>query len=520
MNVTTRSRSKRFAIVVCAAAFVVGCTSDDEASSGSSTTAAPSTTVVEENPTFVEGECWWPLHPATPAEVTVTCGTVDVPEDRTVDGGRTVTLPVARIHHSGGDAAAPPLVMLHGGPGGSLLDVAPNNAVNSESLLRRDTILWDQRGAGRSVPSLNCPEKEVVTVESLGAAAPFDQELAANVAAIEACRDRLVGEGIDLDQFNTVASVADLDSIRRAFGAEQLNLNGTSYGTRLGLAYARQHPEKVRALVIDSVYPPGIGGADWHREAPQEAFDRLFEACAADEACNAAYPDFGTTFDAAVAALDERPETFTRSVEVDGTVSERTFTVTGSDLRSGMFAGLYETDLIPMIPGLVSGVANGDRSFLPTYIDMAMPRIVGMSEGAFYSVDCADSGRLLDGATPAELGGDGADSLYTFVSSQISCDSWDVEFLPEEFNETVVVDVPTLVFGATLDPVTPYSHSVQQAEAMPNARFVSIPRGGHGVQRFDACTQEAYLGFLDDPTAPLPACTETIVPLPFSTPGA
>lgn len=526
MTVSTHRKSRRFrrtavAAVGLLAIVAAGCTSGDDAASGSTTTAAePLTTLVEEDPTFVEGDCWWPLAPETPAEVTITCGTVEVPEDRSVSGGRTVALPVARIHHSGGDAAAPPLLMLHGGPGGSLLDSAPVNAVKSESLKSRDTILWDQRGSGRSVPTLNCPEKEVVTVDALGAADPFEQELATNVAAIEQCRGRLEAEGIDLDQYNTLASVADIESIRRAFGAELLNLNGTSYGTRIGLAYTRAHPERVRALVIDSVYPPGVGGADRFRSAPQEAFDRLFEACAADAACNAAYPDFGTTFDAAVDALNERPETFTRSVEVGGETTERTFTLTGADLRSGMFAGLYETDLIPLIPGLVSGVANGDRAFLPTFIDMAMPRIVGLSEGAFYSVDCADSGRLLDGATPAELGGDGADSLYTLVSSQIACDPWGVEFLPESFNETVVVDTPTLVFGATLDPITPYADSVAQAEAMPNARFVSVPRGGHGVQRFDECTQQAYIGFLDDPTAPLPECTESIPPLPFSTPGA
>ncbi len=299
-------------------------------------------------------------------------------------------------------------------------------------------------------------------------------------------------------------------------GVEQWNLVGASYGTRIGLAYAREHPDRVRTLTIDSVYPTQIGGAERAKDAPDQAFDRLIEACAEDETCNAAHPDLGATFDTAVAELDARPEVLTSTVDVAGETSERTFELTGADLRSGMFAGMYDTTLIPLIPGIISAIAEGDRSILPTYISMAMPRIVGLSEGAYFAIDCADSGRLLDGATSEDLAGSGENSLYSFISAQLHCEVWDVEFVPESFEEPALPDVPTLVFAGTLDPITPYQDSVDQAEAMPNARFVGVPRGGHGVRSFDDCTTSAYLGFLDDPEAPLPECTSSIAPLPFA----
>ena len=78
-------------------------------------------------------------------------------------------------------------------------------------------------------------------------------------------------------------------------------------------------------------------------------------------------------------------------------------------------------------------------------------------------------------------------------------------------------DVPTLVFGGTLDPVTPHSGSEGQAAAMPNAQFVSVPRGGHGVAGFDACTSGIVLAFLDDPGSPTSDCAGTIAPLAFGT---
>jgi pimeloyl-ACP methyl ester carboxylesterase len=80
-------------------------------------------------------------------------------------------------------------------------------------------------------------------------------------------------------------------------------------------------------------------------------------------------------------------------------------------------------------------------------------------------------------------------------------------------------DVPTLVFGGTLDPVTPYDGSRAQAEAMPDARLVTVPRGGHGAVSFDDCTVSALTTFWSDPAADLPTCVEAIEPLPFSVPA-
>src|SRR5690606_19112536 len=124
---------------------------------------------------------------------------------------------------------------------------------------KRDVILWDQRGAGRAVPSLNCPEKEEAVMAALTTTDPVEVELQRNVDATQACRDRLVGEGIDLNDYNTHASVNDMEALRVAMGIDTWNVQGGSYGTRIGLAYARQHPDPIRALVLDSVYPPQVG---------------------------------------------------------------------------------------------------------------------------------------------------------------------------------------------------------------------------------------------------------------------
>ncbi len=78
------------------------------------------------------------------------------------------------------------------------------------------------------------------------------------------------------------------------------------------------------------------------------------------------------------------------------------------------------------------------------------------------------------------------------------------------------MDVPTLVFGGTLDPITPYDDSVAQAEAMPNAQMVTVPNAGHGVGGFDDCTREARTGFFADPAADLPDCIDAIAGVSLS----
>ena len=75
------------------------------------------------------------------------------------------------------------------------------------------------------------------------------------------------------------------------------------------------------------------------------------------------------------------------------------------------------------------------------------------------------------------------DALVALASAQVFCPDWPVEHVPASFNEQVVVDVPTLVFAGTLDPITPYLESKAQAEAMPDAPL----RGGahRGAHRRD-----------------------------------
>jgi len=462
-------------------------------------------------------ECWWnDEFPIIPDDVTVACGTIDAPSVAGDPESEPVTLAVARLHHADSPADEAPIVFLHGGPGGTALHTFPDELIELPSLRERDIILWDQRGSGRSVPSLNCPEKEEAILDTLARADPWEDELALNQEAARACHQRIDDEGIDVDEYDTPASVADMEVLRRAFGFEQWHVWGASYGTRLGLAYARDHPDRVRSLVIDSVYPPEVGGIERTQALADSALQRLFDACADDPGCATAFGDLERLLDKAVADLDRRPERLTRTVIIGKEAQDRTFTITGSDVRAGVFVALYRSDLIPVLPSIIATLAEGNRSIIPAFVDTGVPNLVDPSEGDFFSVECADSGRLIDSADAQSALQDVTDdALVALASAQVFCPDWAVEPVPESFNEQVVVDVPVLVFAGTLDPITPYLDSKGQAEAMPDARYVEVPTGGHTVSAFDDCTLQARAEFWTDPSSDLPACVGDLAPRPF-----
>ncbi len=116
-----------------------------------------------------------------------------------------------------GDAKGIPAVFLHGGPGGGF---QPSNA-NLFDPQRFFTVLFDQRGAGRSTP-----------------------------------RGGL--------QANTTAHlIADIERLREHFGVEKWLVVGGSWGATLALAYAQSHRERVTGLVLRAVFLGTAGELDW-----------------------------------------------------------------------------------------------------------------------------------------------------------------------------------------------------------------------------------------------------------------
>ena len=169
------------------------------------------------------------------------CARLAVPLDRSGATPGKVSLFVGRVRASRRPSRGAVFV-LAGGPGQSATEAFGGDGLGmlAPALQRRDLIVFDQRGTGRS-GLLRCPALESSNL--------FDAGLAAG-----RCAGQL---GARRHHYTSRASVEDIEAIRRELGYPRITLYGTSYGVKVALGYALTYPGNVERLVLDSVVEPG-----------------------------------------------------------------------------------------------------------------------------------------------------------------------------------------------------------------------------------------------------------------------
>jgi pimeloyl-ACP methyl ester carboxylesterase len=258
---------------------------------------------------------------------TYSCGVVVVPENHDQPDGRTIELFYLKLHSSSQSPAPDPLVYLAGGPGSSgsyELTANPLLYQNiNEIREQRDILAYDQRGTGFSNFLLCAPFESALGVlqdrdknPQIAAAIKDlqDTELSIGYGALRAnlcgVGTRLLA-GVDLGQYNSVASARDIPALAKALGyTEGVNLYGTSYGTKLAQFAMRTVPDSIRSVILDGPSGPAIPNAMWAGVKNVSPYVELFKQCAADAACAAAYPNLAERFGALLEKIEKTPLVF------------------------------------------------------------------------------------------------------------------------------------------------------------------------------------------------------------------
>ena len=355
-------------------------------------------------PRFIPAPC--PFIPAVDQAEgsTISCGFVAVPENRTRPHGRWIQLAVA-IFKAPEVPTRPPLIFLGGGPGSFVLeDFGPrvSGSLARDLTAGRDFVMFDQRGVGFSEPALDCQELRDLKYRAIESHPTRAQEIDDEVEAAFACRDRLLGSGIELAAYNTAASAADVNDIRRALGYRRIDVWGLSYGTRLALVVERDFPEAVHSLVLDSALPPSVNQLVDRAANAERAFRVLFDGCAADVACASAYPDLETVFYDLVAKLNLTPARYFAQHPRTGVVYN--VVLTGDRLVRTLVDALVPPYLIPILPFVAASIQNGDFTLMSQATSLLWFDD-SHSTGMFYSVNCADeASRTSRGVCPLRGG--------------------------------------------------------------------------------------------------------------------
>jgi pimeloyl-ACP methyl ester carboxylesterase len=438
---------RRFALVL-ALVSVAGCGgSDPTPPTASATATAAEATAAPVTATAPE------LSDSTActAYKAATCSVLRVPLDRAHPGAGSVELRVAVA----GKRSDPVFLVLSGGPGEAGLFLLKSARRWLGPVVNRVRLVAiDQRGTGRD--ALRCPALQ-------GAMGASDLTPPPPKAVTDCAAE--VG---DVRRFFTTRdTVEDLEALRVALKADKLALDGTSYGTFVAQRYALAHPDRVSALVLDSVVPSE--GASLLSEVSIKATARVL----------------GEPTTKQLAEVVER--------EHNGPAL--------LDMLTGLSVGAPRGNGAATA---IAAAANGDDGRLNALIE-GVRRVMRswgaerLSQGLHASTLCAD--------TPAPWGTaaapmKGREAALERAASRIDpypydratltgngfaqqCLNWPPVDVPQPGAAGVLPDVPTLMLAGDRDLSTPLEWTQSAAEFAPTAKLIVAHGAGHGVQSQD-----------------------------------
>jgi pimeloyl-ACP methyl ester carboxylesterase len=429
------------------------------------------------------------------SEETLRCLSVPVALDYGKPDGGRLALHVTVAPAFRESARPDPLFVLAGGPGEAGSDLLPllSNTFR-RTRATRDIVFIDQRGTGLS-GKLDCdskPGQETMTEEQLE-------------AEIRACIGRMK---TNFAAYGTANAARDIEQVRLALGYDRINVWGGSYGTRLGQAYARACPAKLRAMVLDGVAAPDqvipAGGRD-----SQAALDKLFRQCGAEPSCQRAFPALRAEFAALVAKIAAGK--LTVDVADPRTAEPVKLAMTSARFLGTVHSILYSPSDSRRLPFLIHSAAQGRWEPFVARRNVAADFSAEGSNALILhlAVVCAEDWPRL---TPA-LRLDDASALTAPMLERLPglCAAMKVPAVP--LAAPTLIEAPVLMLSGALDPVTPPRRAEAAGKHMAKARHLVVANAGHGISQL-GCAPRLLREFLDRPDAPVKADCLNEIPVP------
>jgi pimeloyl-ACP methyl ester carboxylesterase len=444
---------------------------------------------------------WKPCDDPDLAAAGAKCGSLSVPLDHARPNGPRIRIALSRVKHTVPDTQYQGVMLVNpGGPGASGLGLATlGQYVPGSAGGAYDWIGFDPRGVGSSQPALSCiadysagprpayvPTTPTLERTWLGRVQRYAAACGARGGAL-------------LPYLRTVDVARDLELVRAALNAPQLNFYGFSYGTYLGQVYATLFPQRVRRMVLDSNVDPRtvFYQANLDQDVP---FQRNMEAWWAWVARYDAVYHLGTTEKAVEKAWWAEGERLA-ATPAGGKVGP-------SEWNDIFLTAGYAQPAWPYLATLWQNWAttHDATDLLTEYGNTESPTDDNMM-AAYNGVQCVDGVWPRDWATWRTDAWRMHDRApYTAWGNtwfNAPCQSWPVKGSPP-------VDVtgrrvaPVLLIDETLDAATPFSGSLEVRRRFPAARLIALPGGtNHAFSLFgNSCLDDQIAAYLADGTLP------------------
>lgn len=409
---------------------------------------------------------------------TVECGTMVVEETRGAKNGRLVDLPVVIVRASATDKKNDPVIFLHGGPGGSVVDSVAARLRRSPSVITddRDWIFFDQRGTGQSNPSLDCGQ---APLSDAGVTSD------AGVAELQTCMKNWQAKGVDLTQYNSAVIAKDIHDLRAALGITTYNLYGGSYGTRVAMAVMQHDPADLRAVVLNSTWPPEANATKPLPALVSREVRQVLGYCAKDIACNGRYPDLEKRLDARMTDWLAAP-----AIAQDGT------TYTADEMGAFLLDDIYSDNGARRLPMTIDTVLKGDYSALGDFVKVQ----AGYTEGQFFTTLCNEEFSFED--VKAITDDQGTDPIAAAVAHDTRrffpvCQAFNPGKPDPMENQPVVSDIPVLMMSADIDAGCPAELSDASVKTLSHGKNYFFPNRTHTIAGGSQCAHDLVVQFLD-----------------------
>ena len=385
-----------------------------------------------------------------------------------------------------------PVVYLDGGPGSSAINIArASDYMRAFMKLREvgDVILLDQRGVGRSKPNLRRLSTEALPVDVF----------ANNDSALRAFKERTVdaanyfrSQGVDIQAYNTIESAHDVDDVRKALGAEKLNLVGFSYGTHLGLACIRYHGPNLNRVVLI-----GTEGPDHTNKLPSTSdtsLNRLAKLAAAAPELEGKVPDLVGMLREVLTRFEKQPVTV--QITDQRTKKPVDIKVGKTGLQFLIMRDLGDTNDLPVFPAWFYTMHQGDYSILARFAERRYNQFGGGISLMTVVMDASSgttkerTAKIEEEAKTALLG-----HMVNFPFPGID-EAVGNPDLGDKYRSPIHTSVPTLFISGTLDNNTPPFQADEVRRTFRKSTHLVVENAGHESMLVDARVQQAIVEYL------------------------
>ena len=390
-----------------------------------------------------------------PKKITADYITMAVKENRNKPDGRIITIPVLRLH-SLSKTPKEPVFLLNGGPGGS-------NLFNFALFLieEHDVVMVGYRGAdGSTILTSKVFAESLVTDSNTFSA--YHCKNAALVLKGE--MDRWSKEGIDLNCYNIIEVIDDIENARIKLGYNKIDLFGYSYGTRLAYIYGLRYPESIKYSFSALVNPPG------HFCYDPDIQDNILK-------------QYNELWKKEVSNLERSPDIVLTIKNVLSTlpVKWKKIYIDPAKVRFMSFIQLYTTYGATQIFDAFVAAENGDYSGLACMVMMfdMSPEMKTVWGDLIMKGGTADYIPGKDYISDTDSKENLIGAIHSKLFALVDFSGFHFKLIPEQYRKYDTSYVNTLLINGNLDISTPLPNAQELIKYLPNGKLVVVSDYSH-----------------------------------------